>query len=225
MKIGILIPAHNEAMAIQEIVEALKQKNLAIFVVDDGSTDNTKTIAEQAGAKVLVNKEKSGKGFSIRRGFDYLIREGFDGVIMMDGDGQHDVKDIDQFIVKAEEGEVDILLGNRMENSKNMPRVRYWTNCFMSKIISWTCGQNLADTQCGYRYLSAKALKKINLETTGFEIETEILIKASRENMKIMLIPIQTIYRNEKSKIAPVKDTMRFFSYYFKEVFSGLKNK
>jgi hypothetical protein len=108
-----------------------------------------------------------------------------------------------------------------MENAKNMPPVRFMTNRFMSWMISRACRRSIPDTQCGFRYISLRALKTIQFECDGFEIETEMLLKAARHNLRIISIPIKTIYRDEISKIRPLKDAVRFFRYFFRETWTN----
>jgi hypothetical protein len=91
------------------------------------------------------------------------------------------------------------------------------TNRFMSGLISLFCGQNIPDTQCGFRLIKTAVLKAIKLESSDFEIETEVLIRASKKGFKIRSVAIQTIYSNEVSKIQPFKDTIRFVVYIFRE--------
>ena len=221
MKICVLIPAYNESKNIGHVVRGVRKKHMDVVVVDDGSKDTTGKIAREKGAVVLVNDPNQGKGRSLKRGFEYVIKCGFDGVLMMDGDGQHDVDDIDQFIDQARQHPVSIVTGNRMVNTVDMPRVRYCTNRFMSWLISTACRQDIPDTQCGYRYISSHILRQLHLTSGDFEIETEILMKASKKGFKIFSVPIKTIYRNEVSQIHPVKDTFRFIIYFVKELFSS----
>ena len=139
----------------------------------------------------------------------------------MDGDGQHDVEDIDQFIDAAQKYPTCIIVGNRMSDSNTMPLIRYCTNRFMSWLISLACKQTIEDTQCGYRHISRDILEKLNLTSQDFEIETEILMQACQKGFKIHSVPIKTIYRDEKSNINPFKDTVRFFAYFIKEICSS----
>ncbi|MBF0521543.1 MAG: glycosyltransferase family 2 protein [Candidatus Omnitrophica bacterium] len=220
MNICILIPVHNEARTIAEIVRRLKQLKYSVLVVDDGSKDNSGSMAEGQGAEVLRNDGQKGKGASLRRGFAYALEKNYDGVIMMDGDGQHNIGDIPKFIEEAKRYPKVIVVGNRMTNAKGMPFVRYLTNRFMSLLISSACWQYIPDTQCGYRYISPSALKELKLSSDSFEIETEILMKARKKKIKISSVPIETIYEDEKSKINPLIDTLRFFIYFIKELFS-----
>ncbi len=219
MKICIIIPVYNESQTIGELIKEIKNKSLEVVVIDDGSTDCCGDIAEQNGAHLIRHQEKKGKGVSLRDGFDYVAKKGFDAVITMDGDGQHDIVDLDVFIEKANDSSGDIIVsGNRMGNCKNMPTVRFLTNKFMSAMISGLCHQKIPDSQCGFRFISVNILKAIQLFSSDFEIETEVLVRASRKGFKIYSVPIQAIYRNELSKINPFLDTIRFFAFIIKEL-------
>ncbi len=218
VKIGIVIPVHNEARSIGLLVQKIKAKNLDVLVVDDGSGDHSGSISSKQGAFVIRNDTKMGKGKSLQKGFEYFLQKNYDGIIAMDGDGQHDVADLVYFLKKAEQVPISIVIGTRMENPKNMPGIRYWTNRLMSGLISLTCGQEIPDTQCGYRYLSCEILKQIHLTCSDFEIETEVIMKATQNGFPIYSVPIKTIYEDENSKINPFKDTIRFVIYFIKEL-------
>ncbi len=221
MKICVVIPVLNEARSVGKIVKLLKEKNLDVLVIDDGSTDESGDIARQNGANVITHDHKSGKGTSLREGFDYALTNGYEGIVTLDGDGQHEVHDIDAFICLAKEKNPTLIIGNRMNNVKDMPFVRLATNRFMSWLISLAAKTKIADTQCGYRYIKAQDLKKMDLCCRDFEIETEMILKCAKKGMSILSIPIKTIYGQEESKINPAKDTIRFFSYFLKEIFSS----
>jgi len=187
-------------------------------VIDDGSIDKTNEIASRAGAAVIQTGGRAGKGNALKLGFDHARRNGFDALITMDGDGQHSPSDISSFVTCYQNQQADIVTGNRMHNPKGMPLVRLVTNHFMSWLISLFCRQRIPDTQCGYRLIKTKVLDAIKLESSDFEIETEVLIKASKKGFKIASVNIQTIYSNEISKIQPVRDTFRFLAYLWREL-------
>ncbi|MFA5060439.1 MAG: glycosyltransferase family 2 protein [Candidatus Omnitrophota bacterium] len=213
MKVCVTIPAYNEAAAIGPLVEEIKKKNLSVVVIDDGSTDNTGDIARRAGAFVLRHENKKGKGASLRDGFAYALKENFDGVLTMDGDGQHAPEDIDLFLAKASQHPRSIILGSRMDNPRGMPLIRFLTNKIMSAVISRIAKQDMPDTQCGFRFISTAVLREVQVASSDFEAESEILIESNRKSFKIYSVPIKTIYRNEKSKINPLMDTIRFVKY------------
>ena len=132
VKVWILIPAYNEAVRLKLLLERLKQKSVSVLVVDDGSSDNTHEIAENSADIVLINKENSGKGLSLRRGMLFLLANvEFDYVITMDADAQHSPEDVDDFLKEAARGEA-FVIGNRMDNPIGMPLIRIFTNKFIS---------------------------------------------------------------------------------------------
>jgi glycosyltransferase involved in cell wall biosynthesis len=218
MKIAIVIPAHNEVQTIGSLVVAVRALGYDCVVIDDGSVDNTGAVAEHARAVVLKTEVKRGKGNALKVGFDYVLAQGYEALIAMDGDGQHSPLDIAAFVACYQNTKADIVTGNRMNNTRSMPLVRLATNRFMSWLISLFCRQDIPDTQCGYRLIKTKVLESINLESSDFEIETEVLIKASKKGFKIASVAIQTIYRDEVSKIQPVRDTCRFIVYLWREL-------
>jgi len=226
VNICVVIPIYNEAVYIGDVVSGIRAKGLPVVVVDDGSTDNGGDKARKAGAAVLTNAHREGKGGSLQRGFRHAMSEGYDGVITMDGDGQHDPQDLDHFAEVIEEHPDAIVTANRMTNVRNMPLIRRLTNRAMSAVISVICRQTVPDTQCGFRYIPREILTHLDLSSRTFEIETEVLIKASRQGCRIFSVPIQTIYRDEDSKINPWKDTVKFIIYLSKEMIcSGRKGR
>lgn len=214
MKIWMVIPAYNEARSLERILRRLKEKNLNIIVVDDGSKDSTYAVAKIKADIVLRNEKNLGKGMALRRAITFLLEnEKFDYIITMDGDGQHSVSDVDKFISEADKGE-NLVVGNRMDNPIGMPKTRILTNKLMSWLLSKMVSQTIADTQCGFRLINREVLEKIKFRTNKFEVESEILVKAAKEDFTIKSIPIQSIYfRRIKSKIHPFLDTFRFIRF------------
>jgi len=225
MNICIVIPVYNEARHIGDVIEKIRERSLSVVVINDGSTDDSGKIAEGKGAVVINHLEKRGKGVSLRDGFAYAVRQGFDGIIAMDGDGQHHIDDLKNFMAKAEQYPDSVISGNRMTHCPNMPFIRRFVNRLMSWMISLLCRQPIPDTQCGFRYIGTAVLKSISLTSSDFEIETEVLVKASRQGFKVHSIPIQTIYGDELSKINPFADTIRFLKYMVKESFSSRRTR
>ena len=220
MKTVVLIPAHNEAKTIGDLVKTIVALGYDVIVVDDGSVDDTAILAKTQGAQVVSTYKKSGKGNALRLAFVQALGQGYDLVITLDGDGQHAVSDIANFLECYQKSHADIVNGDRMHNPVGMPWLRRMTNRFMSWMISLVCRQKINDTQCGFRLITSKVLKSIELKSNDFEIETEMLIKASKNGFRIASTPIQTIYRNEVSKINPIRDTLRFIRYISREIFN-----
>ena len=215
-KTCVLIPSYNEAKTIGRLIKDLIALGLSPCIIDDGSTDDTGKIAASAGAIVLKNEKNKGKGASLREGFAYALKEGFDAVIIMDGDGQHEAGDIDSFLKKMNDSGADIVIGNRMMDTASMPLERKITNRLMSYVISKMCGKTIPDTQCGFKLIKRDVLEKIQLESSNFEIESEVLLKAARRGFRIESVPIKTVYEGEVSKIKPIMDTIRFLALLVK---------
>jgi len=205
-----LIPSYNEARTIGEIVKKLKQLGFPVYMVDDGSTDDTARIAEAAGALVIRNVRNFGKGAALREGFKRVLEDGFGTVLLMDGDDQHDIDDIEHLMARMRQTGADIVIGNRMRDIADMPVIRIVVNRFMSYVLSKVCGQYIPDTQCGFRLIKREALLNIKLESSKYEIESEMIVKAARAGLRIESVPIKTVYRGEQSKINPLVDTLRF---------------
>jgi len=220
VKTCVVVPTYNESKAIGSLVKRIGQQGLEVVIVDDGSTDDTAIVAKNNGATALRNKVNKGKGASLIEGFNYALEKGFDAVITMDGDGQHLPEEIPYFIRLATYSNSDIFIGNRMLKKMNMPYLRIITNNFMSWLISKVAGQNIPDTQCGFRLIKRRVLENIDLKTSKYETESEIIIKASRMGFKIESIPIKTIYAGEKSQINPFIDTLRFIRFLFSELWT-----
>jgi glycosyltransferase involved in cell wall biosynthesis len=218
LKPCIIIPAFNESGAISRLICQVRKLHLDFVVVDDGSTDDTASIAEKNGALVLRSSINRGKGSALIRGFEYCLKNNFDSAITMDGDGQHIPDDIPGFILMAEKkSELGMIIGNRMADRKNMPFIRVVTNKFMSWLLSRAIGQKIHDSQCGFRLIKREVLEKFSLQTHKFEIESEMIIEAAKNQVKIGSIPIQTVYQKERSHINPFVDTIRFFRFIFKK--------
>lgn len=210
MKTCVIIPTYNESKAIGGVVGGLKKQGMDVLVVDDGSVDGTGRIAKEKGAALITSAKNRGKGASLKDGIDHILKNDYAAAIMMDGDGQHNPLDVPRFINTAEETGADVIVGNRMGDTRSMPALRRMTNGFMSRLISGFTGQSIPDSQCGFRLIKRNALEKVRIISRKYEIESEILIKAAKSRFKIISIPIKAIYQGESSKINPIIDTLRF---------------
>ncbi len=218
MKICIIMPGYNESRTIGQVVTNARKIIDDVVVIDDGSNDNTAQIAQNAGAYVIRHEINKGKGAALQTGFQYAVDKGYDIVVTMDSDGQHDPADIPNFLGALDKIGSGIIIGSRMGDISTMPWIRRCTNKLTSFTASKIAHQNINDSQSGFRLITIDVLKTIKLETTGFETESEILIKASKAGFRIISVPIKTIYGEEKSKIKPIRDTFKFLRLLFRSL-------
>ncbi|MGI9086493.1 MAG: glycosyltransferase family 2 protein [Chthoniobacterales bacterium] len=208
--VAAVIPAFCEEKHVGEVVARTLQQVDHVLVIDDGSTDRTSAEARAAGAEIIVHDRNQGKGASIMTGLRHWLERGFEHVIILDADGQHLPEEISHFLAAAPL-EMQLLVGTRMNDVRQMPLVRRLVNRYMSNKISRVCGQEIPDTQCGFRMLSAAVIPYLLDGECRFDYETEMLIIVSRQGFKIGAVPISTVYSDEVSSIHPVRDSLRFF--------------
>jgi len=208
-KVLIIIPSYNEEKHIKKVIEKCLKSSKYVFAVDDGSSDNTSKEIKKTRAVYLLNKTNKGKGYSLKRGFNYAVKNNFDIVITIDADGQHNPKLIPKFVKEIEKG-FDVVIGTRRKRHSSIPKIRRITNFLLSLIFSAASRTWIKDTQSGYRAFNVKVLKNLKLKTNRYETESEILMKLGRRGAKFGKVNIPVIYRDEKSSINPVKDAVRF---------------
>ncbi len=205
----VMIPAYNEEAGVADVIRGSKAF-LPVIVVDDGSTDRTAEIAEQAGATVVRQVPNQGKGAAMRAGFRYALNNGFDAVITLDADRQHNPQEIPRFIECLERTQADLIIGER--DFRKMPIVRRCSNTIGRAMFSWALGQKDRDNQSGYRLISRRLIEKIISSTErGFEYEVEMMAVCVKEGLRLEWVPIQTIYAGEKSHIKPLKHIVNWF--------------
>jgi glycosyltransferase involved in cell wall biosynthesis len=209
--VAAIIPAYFEEKHITGVVRRTLSQLDHALVIDDGSSDATAANAREAGAEVVVHPQNRGKGESIKTGLRHWLERGFEYVVILDGDGQHLPEEINRFISAASAHGARLLVGTRMNDVSRMPLLRRVVNRYMSRKISRLCGQQIPDTQCGFRMVHRELISDLLGGANRFEYETEMLIVASRKGCLIESVPISTVYSDEVSSIQPVRDTLRFF--------------
>jgi glycosyltransferase involved in cell wall biosynthesis len=184
-----IIPAFNEAETIGDVIRGLRGVVDHILIVDDGSTDATADVARAAGAEVLAHATNRGKGEAIRSAIAHVRPRGFTHVLVLDGDMQYLPAEAPRLLEAAARTGADVVLGERRFHRDRMPAARYHANRIGSKALSWFVGSQLIDTQCGYRVFRLAALDGVTLRATGYDIETEMLVKLSRRKAEIATVP------------------------------------
>ena len=209
MKLLVNIPAYNEAETIKKTIQDIPRKiegisSIAIQVIDDGSTDNTKLSAKKAGAEFIYSHRiNRGLGIAFRSAVLQALEKGFDIMVNIDADGQFNPKDIPQLIKPILAKRADIVIGSRFSGikPKGMPFVRKTLNKLAAQIVGAFLGTKTADITCGFRAYNREAMLKLNL-THQFTYTQETIIDALSKKLKILWIPIQVVYfKNRKAKL------------------------
>ena len=210
------IPAYNEENTIASVVLKAKRYVNNVVVVDDGSSDETSKLAEEAGAKVIKHERNKGYGASLRTLIHYARDNGTGPLVLVDGDGQHPVYEIPNLLEKIWSGEADLTIGSRFLDKVDKKEVPLYRR-FGIKVLtylstsSFTFTNNkgnvkkITDGQSGFRAFSRDALKKINPMESGMGASAEILMEAKDANLNIQEVPISISYKGDTSTETPVK--------------------
>jgi glycosyltransferase involved in cell wall biosynthesis len=194
---AVVIPAYNEAATIRQVALTALQHASNVIVVDDGSSDNTVAQLKGIDVEVLRNETNLGKGGSLWRGLQHAIDKGADVVLTLDGDGQHDPRDIPDLLNEARINPLAVIIGARLLNRENAPKARLFANNFADFWVSWAAGQFVQDSQSGFRLYPKSLIKNVKVKThrsRSFVFESEILIEAGRRGHKIICTPIVSQY-------------------------------
>jgi glycosyltransferase involved in cell wall biosynthesis len=216
-----IVPALNEAGTIAQVVTGLRNRITRVVVVDDGSSDRTAELARIAGAMVIAHTEPKGKGQAVRTGLAHVLAQpDIELVVILDGDMQHLPEEAGHLIDTAVATGADLVVGERQFDRATMPWSRYYANRYGSAALSSFTGVPLQDTQCGYRLFRAGILRRLRLRATGYDIETEMLVKVSRLGGRIVPVPVSAMYGSGRSKLRPVRDTTRtcFRAVYYRYI-------
>jgi glycosyltransferase involved in cell wall biosynthesis len=210
MVIHALIAAFNESAHVAEVVAGAAPYVSRVIVIDDGSDDDTGARASAAGAVVLRHDRNLGKGRALRTGIDYALRQDCTHLLFLDADNQHDPAEIPRLIAAAEEGVGDFVIGEREFNKQTMPAPRFYSNVVGSAILSRFVGARVNDSQSGFRLIRCDLVRRLRLTGTGYEIETEMLIKLVRAGATVDRVTVRRLhYAGARSKIHQVRDTTR----------------
>lgn len=210
-KIAVIIPALNAERTLPPVVVAARTELDPVIVVDDGSHDATGEVAKDAGAVVLRHDVNRGKGGALKTGFAWALENGFDGVITLDADGQHLPREIPKFLRERVTSGADLIIGGRAHHFDEMLPRRRMANRFSAACISFASGRHVTDSQSGFRFYSAHLLRNLKLRTDGFDMESEVIVRAGRRGFGIVTIPIDLGFVDgiATSHYKPLQDTLR----------------
>jgi glycosyltransferase involved in cell wall biosynthesis len=191
-RVVVGIPAFNEEQTIARVVlEALKFAN-KVIVCDDGSTDYTAKIAQSLGADVVQHVKNGGYGSSIKSLFERAHELNADIFVTLDADGQHEPREIPVVIKPIIDGEADVVIGSRFvtkDGTAEMPLYRQFGAKLITKMVNGSAKNGVTDSQSGFRAYSHKALDRLNFFEDGMGASVEILLKASKSDLRIVEVP------------------------------------
>jgi dolichol-phosphate mannosyltransferase len=212
-----IIPTLNEEKTIYEVISTAKHFANHVLVVDGFSVDDTYINSKEAGAEVIFQEGK-GKGNALRTVFKE-IKE-YDICVIIDGDGTYDPMEMGKIIKPIIEGGADLVVGSRLQGKMekgSISRTNIVGNNFFNFLINFLYKGKVTDSQSGYRAMTSKAVNVINIKSEGFEVETEITIKALKKGLKIIEVPITYRKRRGSStKLKPIKAGSRIIKTIFK---------
>lgn len=217
--LAVVLPAHNEARHIGEVISSMPAFVDAIIVVDDASTDDTAEVARTSGdarVEVLVHASNAGVGRAMRTGYRRALERGFDVVAKMDADGQMNPRELARVVEPIVHGVADYTKGNRFYfrgATRTMPARRNFGNqllAFLTKVASgyW----HVYDPQCGFTAARSSFLRLIDMDqlASDYFFENDMLIKLNALNARVVDVPITTLYGSEISGVSVARVAFTF---------------
>lgn len=213
----ILIPTLNEAATIRDLIKDFKKEGFSnILVIDGNSQDGTAQIAEAEGARVILQTGK-GKGQAVIQAFE-LIESPY--IVMVDGDGTYLAREAPSLLDPILKGKADHVIGNRLGNYSPgaFTKLNLVGNRLINALFDIAYGVQLKDILSGYRAFTFESIKELELNKTGFEIETEISVECILKKQRVEEVPITYLPRNKDgaTKLNPVKDGIRIGSTIYR---------
>lgn len=210
MKIMTIVPAFNEEKNIYVVVKAIKDSNsnVDVIVVNDGSKDRTSEMARAAGACVIDLPQNVGIGGAVQTGYIYALYNNYDVAVQVDGDGQHNPKDLKKLIDVLEKDEADMVIGSRFvdKTSYKSSPARKIGIMYFSKIVSKIIGKSVYDTTSGYRAVNRKVIKLFVDYYPQDYPEVETIVYAAGKGIRIKEVSVNMNKRKTgKSSITPLR--------------------
>lgn len=226
-RICVIVPARNEEKTIAEVIKRipnhLSPSITKIVVIDEGTTDQTATLARMLGAKVLNLGPKRGLAEAFRAGLKEALKENADIIVTIDGDAQYSPEDIPNLVAPISAEKADIVLGSRFAGGiEDMPITKKIGNVFFTLITRMVTGVRISDSQTGFRAMTRKVAESLEITSDytytqemiidaafkGFQIIEKPIFFAKRQNGKSRLIPNLPLYASKATK-AILKSYMR----------------
>ena len=194
-RIVAIVPAYNEAGAIGGVVEAIRATDVAydVVVVDDGSSDETGSIARSHGAAVVTLPYNIGIGGTVQTGFKYALEHGYQTAVRLDGDGQHDPGELAKLLGPIERGEADIVTGSRFVDGSGgyrPPLARRIGIIWFARIVSLLTRQRVTDTTSGFQALNRKGIALFAGDYPNDYPEVEATVLVFKHRLRLVEVPV-----------------------------------
>ncbi len=206
-RLAVMIPAYNEEKTIGKVISEIPREitqidEIIVIVIDDGSTDNTRKMAFEAGVdKVISFKQNKGLAFTFKKGLDVALELNSDIIVNIDADGQYDGKEITALIKPILDNRAEIVLGSRFKGwIEYMPLQKRVGNSLATKVTNLLSGLKFSDTQTGFRAFSKEAALRINV-MSNYTYVQETIIQAIDKRLKIVEVPVHFRRRKGKSRL------------------------
>lgn len=231
MNAVVIIPVFEPEGCLPDLVESLWGQDNRVIIVDDGSSEETQHIFWELGEKAVVlhHAVNMGKGAAIKTALSYIRDNMYncDIVGIMDGDGQHAVKDMERIIYRARSNTESLILGVRQVGRK-MPLRSRFGNMLTQKVFQMYTKINVSDTQSGLRAFHRKLMDSFTgIEGVRYEYEMNILLFCAKQGIEIVEVPIETIYHdkgNSCSHFHVLSDSVRIYKQFFKFLMSSFSS-
>lgn len=218
MRVVCIIPTLNECSTIGTVILHAKQRAHRVVVVDGNSQDNTVEEALKAGAEVLL-QEGTGKGIALRTAFSKCNEDIY---VIIDGDATYSPLEMHRIIQPLIEGCADMVIGSRFLGERELGAISFINvlgNRLFNFLINTLFDGKLTDSQSGFRGFHKQMAQELALSSTGFEVETELTVKALKARLRVLEVPISYKKRpGTKSKLNPIIDGLSIVKLIFTQM-------
>ncbi|MCM1040962.1 MAG: glycosyltransferase family 2 protein [Bacteroides sp.] len=211
-RVGVVIPVFNHAARVGAVINGVIPYGLDVFVVDDGSVDDVRSVLAGYGNRIVVCSypENRGKGYALRQGFMLAQKAGCDHVLTIDADGQHRPEDIPLLLREMQHFPEALILGSRSFTHKNMPSRNTFANCFSNFWFWVQTGKKIPDTQTGFRIYPLWPMNGMKFFTSRYETELEMLVRLAWKGVGIVPVEVQVHYFSKRERVSHFRPFLDF---------------